>query len=70
MRAFEFQAGELVNPEGSPTVMIVNLDAIVRLRDEYGATGRTNYYIDFSDHYTLWVTPVAFNRVLQAWKSG
>ena len=68
MRAF--QADELVDPDGRIAIMIVDLDAIVRLRGDYGVNGRTNYHVDFSDHDSLWVTKSAFDRVLGEWKSG
>lgn len=70
MRAFEFQAGELIDPDGPPQVMIVDLDSIVRLHDHLDAIGRRHYFVNCSDGAQLWVTKPAFERILVAWKSN
>jgi hypothetical protein len=50
--------------------MIVDLDSIVRLNDGADGIGRIHYYVDFSDHSSLWVTKPVFDRILRAWKSS
>jgi hypothetical protein len=71
MRAFEFQAGEVLDNESLTKVMIVDLDAIVRLGDTFGGMEKlAKYYVAFSDGCSLRVTKAAFDRILLAWKSG
>ena len=69
MRAFEFQAGELIDPDDRSRRMIVDLDAIVRCASRLDAIGREGFYVVFSDGDHLWVTQPAFDKVLLAWKS-